>query len=120
MYLSSHGSLQPILISRFLLNLRQISTSSSQMVSSTRGGAIVSPTDIIFHVPTVMDSIMGNMGAPLDDSSFPEDDNDDECVGDNTNGSGPGDHASANFVEVQGIVNAVRAVLCFPQLEKAT
>ena len=82
------------------------------MVSSTRGGAIVSPTDIIFHVPTVMDSIMGNMGAPLDDSSFPE--------GDNTNGSGPGDHASANFVEVQGIVNAVRAVLCFPQLEKAT
>ena len=62
-------SIQPIVISRFLLNLRQIDRAAPQTGAETTNH-IGDIDEVVFRTPTVMDSIIGNMGASMNDELF--------------------------------------------------
>lgn len=79
MLIITYHSLQPVLISRFFLNLRQSDSSPLQSELYTTHGT-VNFIDATFRVPTAMDSIMGNMGAPVHDGLFEDDEGDDENI----------------------------------------
>lgn len=75
----SYNSLTPILISRFLLNLRQLGT--SEVEDSEHSGHRDSPSQ---HMSTVNfrlpDSIVGNMGEPLEHGVDIEEGEDDSAL----------------------------------------
>ena len=106
--LSSRHSLEAILISRFLLNLRQLGPGTGQTPLHADGGAISSDGPV-FRAQTVADTIMGNMGATVHDGFF-EDDALEEPIGDEESAGDEGDRSSSNradeeIVEVRLVIS---------------
>lgn len=61
------SSMQPLLVLRFLINLRQVNPSSiSELDSSDRGHTHLSASSVKFRGSTTQ-SVIGNMGESLDD-----------------------------------------------------
>lgn len=54
--------MQPVLISRFLINLRQ---SGPSVEGESADGRVISISAVNFRMPTIQ-NVIGNMGEPLD------------------------------------------------------
>lgn len=101
-------SMQPILISRFLINLRQADRPDN-MTEISRFSKFSIPN---FHVPTTA-SIVGDMGEPLEHGlSDIEDDRTEQEAG-LTSASGKGDDSEIMQVESDGNIQGVSYLFRF-------
>ena len=72
-----------VLLSRFIINLRQVDTPSTNATTGAHRSRMASPN---FRVPT-MDEVVGNLGAPLDFVEY--------CVDDGDGDGADGEHVDS-------------------------